>query len=83
MNTEIIDNRHKELDTKFSDLKVGDFFQDDCDPYSYEESICMKVSDVIALRFLPNGEIQEDDWSTITYIKVLPLKATITIERGE
>lgn len=83
MNTEIIDNRHKELDTAFCDLKIGDFFQDDSEPFSYEESICMKTSEVTALRFFPNGEVEEDNWSTITDIKIIPLKATITVEVGE
>ena len=83
MNTKIVDHRYKELDTEFLDLRIGDFFQDDCSPFSYEESICMKVSEVDALRFLPDGEIQEDDWSTSRHTKIIPLKATITVERGE
>lgn len=82
MNTKIVDNRNKELDTEFSNLRVGDFFQDD-DGYSYENSICMKISDVDALRFLSDGEIEEEDWSSIRRTKIIPLKATITVEQGE
>lgn len=80
MNTKIIDNRHKERDKEFFNLGVGDFFQDYGEPFSYEESICMKVSDVNALRFLPNGEVDEEDWSTIRHTKIIPLKASITVE---
>lgn len=81
MNTTILDKRAKVTDTKFIDLQIGDFFQDEQVGYYYQDSICMKVSDVSALRFLSEGEAIEEDWSTIKYTEIFPLKATITVER--
>lgn len=82
MNTKIIDKRTKVADTKFIDLQVGDFFQDEQVGYYYQDSICMKVSEVSALRFLSEGEVSEEDWSTIKYTEIFPLKAIITVEQG-
>lgn len=82
MNTKIIDKRTKVADTKFMDLRVGDFFQDEQVGYYYQDSICMKVSEVSALRFLSEGGVSEEDWSTIKYTEICPLKATITVEAG-
>lgn len=82
MNTKIIDKRTKVADTKFIDLQVGDFFQDEQVGYYYQDSICMKVSEVSALRFLSEGEVSEEDWSTIKYTEIFPLKAIITVEAG-
>lgn len=83
MNTKIIDKRIKITDTKFIDLQIGDFFQDEQVGYYYQDSICMKVSDVSALRFTAEGEAVEEDWSTIKYTEIFLLKATITVERDE
>lgn len=80
MSTKIIDKRNKVADTKFIDLRVGDFFQDEQVGYYYQDSICMKVSEVSALRFLSEGDVSGEDWSTIQYTEVLPLKATIMVE---
>lgn len=80
MSTKIVDKRAKVADTKFIDLLVGDFFQDEQVGYYYQDSICMKVSEVSALRFLSEGEVSEEDWSTIKYTEIIPLKATITVE---
>lgn len=80
MNTKIVDKRTEVVSTKFMDLRVGDFFQDEQVGYYYQDSICMKVSEVYALRFLSEGGVSEEDWSAIKYTEVLPLKATIMVE---
>lgn len=43
----------------------------------------MKISDSKSIRFFSNGSITEEGWECIEYFRVIPLKATITVERGE
>ncbi len=80
MNTKIIDYRDRISNTEFFNLEVGDFFQDNID--CHVNSICMKISQETALRFHSCGEVEEEDWSTTRHTKIIPLKATITVERG-
>lgn len=84
MNTEIIDKRGKIINTHFSDIEVGEFFQDtDEENWNPDDLICMKTSRVTVLRFRSNGRIEEENWEYFETTFVIPLKATITVERGE
>lgn len=71
--TQIIDKRGKPLTVTFGDLKVGDFFQNEAD------CICMKTDLDKAFNwttgFINTGWDPDD--------LIIPLKATITIERGD
>lgn len=71
--TQIIDKRGKPLTVTFGDLKVGDFFQNEAD------CICMKIDHDKVLNWTTgfvNSGWDSDDL-------LIPLKATITIERGD
>ena len=71
--TQLIDKRGKPLTVTFGDLKVGDFFQNEND------YICMKIDSNKVLNwttgFINTGWNADD--------LLIPLKATITIERGD
>ena len=86
MSVKIIDNRVEKSNYTFSSLIVGDFFQGDNGMgYAFDDTICMKTSDDSAVRFLSSGDVDNEYWgdSNHLYSIVYPLKATITVERGE
>ena len=84
MNTKIIDKRAEKNIVTFASLQIGSFFQDDNNGTErYEDTVCMKISDSKSIRFFSNGSITEEGWECIEYFRVIPLKATITVERGE
>lgn len=83
MNTKIIDKRSKVIDTRFSDLRVGEFFQDtDEETWDYDDRVCMKIDETTILRILSNGQFLKKTWARSDEF-VLPLKATITVEVGD
>lgn len=73
--TNLIDKRAAELNTTFRNLKNGDFFEDG------GEAIYIKTNEHTALVY--NGI----SWVPAHYVDtdwfVIPLKATITIERED
>jgi hypothetical protein len=74
----VIDKRGKELDTCFGDLNVGDVFQ------GTDDHIYLKTSCETALMYKEgyeySGWVERDyDYAEL----IIPLKATLTIERGE
>lgn len=71
--TQLIDKRGKPLTVTFGDLKIGDFFQNEND------CICMKIDSNKVLNWT-TGFINTG-WDTDDLL--IPLKATITIERGD
>ena len=84
MNTKIVDNRGKIINTRFSDIEVGEFFQDtDEECWNPDDFICMKTGRSTVLRLLSDGRFEEENWEHFYTTPVIPLKATITIERGE
>jgi hypothetical protein len=73
----VIDKRGKPLTVTFGDLGIGDVFQDN------EDRICIKVNHAYAIA-LYQGSVNE--WQNIRCDfdeLIIPLKATLTIERGE
>ena len=75
MNTTVIDKLGTPLNTTFGELESMDFFQDT------DNNICVKVGNDKKLIW------RGDCWKHYPHIGndelVLPLKATITLERGE
>ena len=75
MNTTVIDKLGIPLNTTFGELENMDFFQDT------DNNICVKVGWDRKLIWHGSG------WIHCTHIDigelVIPLKATITLERGE
>lgn len=73
----IIDKRGVPLTVTFGDLSIGDAFQDN------EDRVCIKVSHAYAIT-LYQGSVNE--WRNVRFDfdeLIIPLKATLTVERGE
>lgn len=75
MNTTVIDKLGTPLNTTFGELENMDFFQDT------DNNICVKVGWDRKLIWHGGG------WTHCTHVVigelVIPLRATITLERGE
>jgi hypothetical protein len=74
----VIDKRGKKLDTCFGELVIGDAFQ------GTDDRIYIKVECEHAIRY--HEESYGGIWMYVPYDYaelVIPLKATLTIERGE
>ena len=74
----VIDKRGKKLDTCFGELVIGDAFQ------GTDDRIYLKVGYEHAIRY--NDSLNVETWSFVPYDYaelIIPLKATLTIERGE
>lgn len=74
----VIDKRGKILDTCFGELKIGDAFQ------GIDDRIYLKVDEEHVIRYREgcDGGI----WVFMPYDYaelIIPLKATLTVERGE
>jgi hypothetical protein len=74
----VIDKRGKKLDTCFGDLSLGDVFQG-IDDNIYLKTTC--ESALLYRDYLDDGVWEEVDYDYAELI--IPLKATLTIERGE
>jgi hypothetical protein len=80
MNMTVIDKRGTPLTVTFGDLKVGDIFQSNTD------RVCIKVSSLYAIVLYNTCEYYEAEWQNERFDcneLIIPLKATLTIERGE
>ena len=73
--TNLIDKRAAELNTTFGDLKNGDFFEDD------GGAIYIKTD--VHTAMATNGTSWIPIYHVDTDCFIIPLKATITIEREE
>ena len=76
----VIDKRGTPLTVTFGDLKVGDVFQNNTD------RVCIKVSQAYAIVLYGTCEYYETEWQSERFDVdelIIPLKATLTIERGE
>lgn len=70
---ELVDKRGTALTTTFDDLVIGDCYQDE------EGNICIKIGYERCLYINANG-----DWDTALERSdelIIPLKATLTVER--
>lgn len=70
---ELVDKRGTALTTTFDDLVIGDCYQDE------EDNICIKIGYERCLYLNAQG-----DWDTAAERRdelIIPLKATLTIER--
>jgi hypothetical protein len=76
----VIDKRGTPLTVTFGELKIGDVFQ------NTRDRVCIKVSDTYAIVLYDTCEYYEAEWQReridIDEL-IIPLKATLTIERGE
>lgn len=73
--TTVIDKRGIPLTVTFSDLKVGDYYQDELG------NLCLKTSENSCIYY----EEYSQTWiynSESAKVFVIPLKATVTIERA-
>lgn len=76
----IIDKRAIPLTVTFRELKIGDTFQ------NTKDRVCIKVGVVHAIVLYDTCEYYEAEWQRERFDLdelIIPLKATLTIERGE
>jgi hypothetical protein len=74
----VIDKRGKKLDTCFGDLSLGDVFQ------GIDDDIYLKATYESALLY--RDHLGDAVWKEVDYDYaelIIPLKATLTVERGE
>lgn len=76
----VIDKRGTPLTVTFGELKIGDVFQ------NTKDRVCIKVSPSYAIVLYDTCEYYEAEWQNEQFDcseLIIPLKATLTIERGE